>query len=57
VQVEPDWSATLTDANARLHLYGKCEPRPGRKMGHLTVVGETSEEVASRAFDLRATMT
>lgn len=55
--VEPDWSATLADPNARLHLYGKRQPRPGRKMGHVTVVGETTEEVASRAMALRATMT
>ncbi len=26
----------LTEANARLHLYGKKDARPGRKMGHVT---------------------
>ena len=35
---EPDWAALLSDADVRLHLYGKREPRPGRKMGHFTVV-------------------
>jgi len=35
---EPDWSALLAVPELRLHLYGKATPRPGRKMGHLTVV-------------------
>ncbi len=30
------WRALLTDRSAHLHLYGKSEPRPGRKMGHVT---------------------
>ncbi len=29
--------------DARLHLYGKRETRPGRKMGHVTFLGETSD--------------
>ncbi|WP_423143126.1 5-(carboxyamino)imidazole ribonucleotide synthase [Parablastomonas sp. CN1-191] len=33
-----DWAATLADPAAHLHLYGKGEPRPGRKMGHVTRV-------------------
>lgn len=31
-----DWQAYLADPTARLHLYGKAEARPGRKMGHVT---------------------
>jgi len=31
-----DWLAILADPSAHLHLYGKTEPRPGRKMGHVT---------------------
>ena len=31
-----DWLTTLADPNAHLHLYGKGEARPGRKMGHVT---------------------
>ncbi len=31
-----DWREILADPGARLHLYGKSEPRPGRKMGHVT---------------------
>ena len=30
---------TLADPRAHLHLYGKAEARPGRKMGHVTVIG------------------
>ncbi|MFL6857658.1 MAG: 5-(carboxyamino)imidazole ribonucleotide synthase [Allosphingosinicella sp.] len=32
------WAAILADPAAHLHLYGKGEPRPGRKMGHVTRV-------------------
>jgi 5-(carboxyamino)imidazole ribonucleotide synthase len=31
-----DWQGYLADPAARLHLYGKTEIRPGRKMGHVT---------------------
>jgi 5-(carboxyamino)imidazole ribonucleotide synthase len=33
-----------------LHLYGKAEARPGRKMGHLTALGDTADEAALRAL-------
>ncbi|CAN5123762.1 5-(carboxyamino)imidazole ribonucleotide synthase [soil metagenome] len=35
----PDWAAVLALPGAHLHLYGKTEARPGRKMGHLTITG------------------
>ncbi len=41
---EPDWQSVLSLSSVYLHLYGKPEPRPGRKMGHITALGETSEE-------------
>jgi 5-(carboxyamino)imidazole ribonucleotide synthase len=47
---EPDWEPVLRDPTAHLHLYGKSQPRPGRKMGHLTVVGRRAAE---RAVALR----
>ena len=53
---EPDWAAVLGDPDARLHLYGKAQPRPGRKMGHLTVLGTAPDEVAVRAVALRAAL-
>ena len=49
---EPDWQAVLALPGAHLHLYGKREPRPGRKMGHLTFTAQQAEEV--RAPALRA---
>jgi 5-(carboxyamino)imidazole ribonucleotide synthase len=30
----PDWSRLLEHRNVKLHLYGKRDARPGRKMGH-----------------------
>jgi 5-(carboxyamino)imidazole ribonucleotide synthase len=41
---EPDWSAAIADPRVKLHLYGKSEPKPGRKMGHLTATAPTVEE-------------
>ncbi len=38
----PDWAAALRDPDVKLHLYGKAEPRRGRKMGHLTAVAEST---------------
>src|SRR5690349_17849981 len=34
---DPAWKVVLEASRAKLHLYGKAEPRPGRKMGHFTV--------------------
>jgi 5-(carboxyamino)imidazole ribonucleotide synthase len=34
-----------------LHLYGKKEARPGRKMGHLTVLADTADQAARRALE------
>ena len=38
---EPDWEAALAVPEVKLHLYGKSEPRPGRKMGHVTATAAT----------------
>ncbi len=46
---EPPWAEVLRDPRARLHLYGKKEPRPGRKMGHLTLLAPTREEALAQA--------
>ena len=43
---EPDWAAALTDPRVKLHLYGKVEPRRGRKMGHLTALADSPAEAA-----------
>jgi 5-(carboxyamino)imidazole ribonucleotide synthase len=41
---EPDWNQVLAFPTAKLHLYGKLAPRPGRKMGHITALAPTPEE-------------
>ena len=38
---EPDWAAVCAFPAAKLHLYGKLTPRPGRKMGHITALGHS----------------
>ncbi|TWU20031.1 5-(carboxyamino)imidazole ribonucleotide synthase [Allorhodopirellula heiligendammensis] len=45
---QPNWPAALDVHGVSLHLYGKHAARPGRKMGHLTAVGETLDEVTAR---------
>ncbi len=45
---EPAWAAALEDPLVKLHLYGKAEPRVGRKMGHLTATGETTDDAVRR---------
>jgi 5-(carboxyamino)imidazole ribonucleotide synthase len=40
----PDWGAVCGFEAAKLHLYGKLAPRPGRKMGHITALAGTAKE-------------
>jgi 5-(carboxyamino)imidazole ribonucleotide synthase len=54
---EPDWPSALAVPGASLHLYGKGEPRPGRKMGHVTALAPTPQEAARRALDARGALT
>jgi 5-(carboxyamino)imidazole ribonucleotide synthase len=44
----PDWEGLLRLPGLRLHLYGKSDPRPGRKMGHYCVLAETLEIASQR---------
>jgi 5-(carboxyamino)imidazole ribonucleotide synthase len=53
---EPDWAAAAALPDVKIHLYGKAEPRPGRKMGHLVAFGSTGEEAANRALAGRAAL-
>lgn len=41
---EPNWASSLELPDVKLHLYGKVEPRIGRKMGHLTATADTAKE-------------
>ncbi|MDZ7705405.1 MAG: 5-(carboxyamino)imidazole ribonucleotide synthase [Trueperaceae bacterium] len=53
----PDWAALSTRPDVKLHLYGKAEPRPGRKMGHLTALGPNRDEARDRVLAARALLT
>jgi len=46
----PDWPGVLCLPGTHLHLYGKADARPGRKMGHLTVTGPTVASVRETAL-------
>jgi 5-(carboxyamino)imidazole ribonucleotide synthase len=54
---EPDWAAACRHPDVKLHLYGKAEPRRGRKMGHLTALARTPEEALERVVAARAALT
>ena len=54
---QPNWPAVLSHPNVKLHLYGKREARPGRKMGHLTALASSvdeAERIARAARDAMA---
>jgi 5-(carboxyamino)imidazole ribonucleotide synthase len=53
---EPDWSALDGVPGLALHLYGKSAARPGRKMGHYTVVGAPAREEWLRADERLAAL-
>ena len=53
---EPDWKAACGFADVKLHLYGKQQPRPGRKMGHLTALADTPHKAATQALAARAAL-
>jgi 5-(carboxyamino)imidazole ribonucleotide synthase len=50
---EPDWAAAAAFPYVKIHLYGKTEPRPGRKMGHLVAFGTDPTDAANRAVAAR----
>lgn len=54
---EPLWREALKFADVKLHLYGKTEPRVGRKMGHLTALASSPEEAARKVTAARTALT
>jgi len=50
---EPDWTRVLAHPRAKLHLYGKREPRRGRKMGHVTCLGATVDDALATATAIK----
>jgi 5-(carboxyamino)imidazole ribonucleotide synthase len=53
---EPGWAAACAIPQVHLHLYGKREARPGRKMGHLTALAETTEDALRAVRAARAAL-
>jgi 5-(carboxyamino)imidazole ribonucleotide synthase len=56
-QGQPDWEAIGGSGELHLHLYGKAQARPGRKMGHLTALARTPHEAIRDAVEARAKVT
>ncbi len=52
----PSWARALALPGVRLHLYGKSEPRPGRKMGHLTCLADTADDALELARRARSAL-
>jgi len=50
---EPDWGAAAAFSDVKIHLYGKIEPRPGRKMGHLTALADRPEAAMQLVLSCR----
>ena len=49
----PNWQAALAHPAVKLHLYGKTEPRRGRKMGHLTALAATADDARELVVQAR----
>jgi 5-(carboxyamino)imidazole ribonucleotide synthase len=54
---EPRWAEALARPGVRLHLYGKRDAKPGRKMGHLTALADTPDAAATLVREARAALT
>ncbi|GGY09654.1 5-(carboxyamino)imidazole ribonucleotide synthase [Paludibacterium paludis] len=53
---EPRWDVLMEAPNAHLHLYGKAQARPGRKMGHFTVLASSVDDALEQAMALKETL-
>jgi 5-(carboxyamino)imidazole ribonucleotide synthase len=51
---EPRWEHVLRHPSAKLHLYGKAEARPGRKMGHFTVLARSGDAALAVALEAKS---
>lgn len=52
-QHPPAWDRLFAHTNAKLHLYGKREARPGRKMGHYNVLDSDLETALQTAGQIK----
>jgi 5-(carboxyamino)imidazole ribonucleotide synthase len=53
---EPNWGAACAFPDVKVHLYGKLAPKPGRKMGHLTVLAASPEGASRQVLRARAAL-
>jgi 5-(carboxyamino)imidazole ribonucleotide synthase len=53
---EPDWPGILSLPGVKLHLYGKSEPRRGRKMGHINCIAPTLDQAQARSRQVAAVL-
>ncbi|AUH53005.1 5-(carboxyamino)imidazole ribonucleotide synthase [Chromobacterium sp. ATCC 53434] len=53
---EPNWDVLMEAPNVQLHLYGKKNARPGRKMGHFNVMAASADEALEQARALKDTL-
>ncbi|MEN8206670.1 MAG: 5-(carboxyamino)imidazole ribonucleotide synthase [Pseudomonadota bacterium] len=53
---EPDWHHVLNESQAHLHLYGKKDARPGRKMGHINCLATDVEEALATTARIRTAL-
>ena len=49
----PDWAAVHSEPGSLLHMYGKAEPRPGRKMGHINILADSSAQALATAEKIK----
>ncbi len=54
---EPNWPAACQKPEVKLHLYGKLEPRTGRKMGHLTALESSADQALAAVLEARERLT
>lgn len=52
----PAFDRALAIPGVRLHLYEKSVPRPGRKMGHLSAIGDTLQQAVDRVLQARTAL-
>lgn len=53
-QTEPAWQSAFNNPLLKMHLYGKQQARPGRKMGHFTVINVSRDEAIKQAMQVRS---
>lgn len=53
-QKPPPWDKILSQPETKLHVYGKSQARPGRKMGHYTCLAQDAETALQRALAIKA---